>query len=114
MALQVPYVQKFCSCTDDWFNPTHLGKRQREFEELRLSGMSNYEAMQKMKVVRLCCREGLFNPTMIFLNNENKARITDDTGLLTERQPGKPMPRKVETKIDTPDILPKRELPELP
>jgi hypothetical protein len=113
MSLQVPYVQKFCSCTDEWFNPTHLGKKQREFEELRLSGLSIYETLQKMKIVRLCCREGLFNPCMIFLNSENKGRITDDTGMLTERQLGKPM-RKAETKIDTPDIVPKRELPELP
>jgi hypothetical protein len=113
MALQVPFVQKYCSCTDDFFNPTLIGYRQREFEELRQSGLSVYDTLQKMKVIRLCCRENLFNVSMIFLNSSNKARLTDEVGLLAPRQPGRPM-RKVETKEDTPKILPKKPLPPLP
>ena len=113
MALQVPFVHKYCSCNDDLYNPTPIGKLQKDFEELRLSGLSNYEALQKMKVTRLCCREALFNPCMIFLNSENKGRISDDTGHLAPREPGK-IVRPVDSQIDTAAIVPKRELPSLP
>ena len=103
MALQVPIVQKYCSCTDEFYNPTHLAKKQKEFEELRLKGMDNYEALQKMKVVRLCCREALFNPPILFLTSENENRVVNDS--------------KAKIKIDninTKDILPKKPFPMTP
>lgn len=106
MALQVPFVQKYCTCTDELYNPCHLGKRQREYETLRLSGISIAETLNKMKIVKLCCREALFNPTTLFLNNENRGRIYNDVG--------QDIRKRIETKKDTDDFLPTRELPPLP
>ena len=103
MALQVPFVQKYCTCMDDFYNPTHLAIRQKEFEELRIGGHTNYSALEKMKVVRLCCRESLFNPTSIFLNNENILRIKDSTA------------QKASIKnANTMEIVPKRSFPSFP
>lgn len=102
MALLVPLVQKYCSCTDEFYNPTHLAKHQKEFEELRLSGMTNYQVLQKMGVKRLCCREALFNPATIFLNSSNVDRIRDEIGKVS-----------IKNK-DTDPILPKRKVPDLP
>ena len=103
MALQVPFVQKYCTCTDEFYNPTHLAVLQKEFEELRLSGHTNYSALEKMKIVRLCCRESLFNPTSLFLNSENILRVKDSTA------------QKASIKnANTTDIEPKRPFPEFP
>jgi DNA-directed RNA polymerase subunit N (RpoN/RPB10) len=102
MALLVPLVQKYCSCTDEFYNPTHLAKYQKEFEELRLSGMNNYQVLQKMGIKRLCCREALFNPATIFLNSSNVDRIRDEIGKVS-----------IKNK-DTDPILPKRKVPDLP
>ena len=103
MALLVPLVQKYCSCTDEFYNPTHLAKHQKEFEELRLSGLSNYEALQKMGIKRLCCREALFNPATIFMKSSNVDRIRDEIGKSVS----------IRNK-DTAPILPKRKVPDLP
>ena len=116
MALQVPFVQKYCTCTDDMYNPTLIGMRQREFEELKLSGLSTYDALQKMGIMRLCCREALFNCCLLFLNDENVGRIVDDTGHLAPKEPGR-ISRAVMTRINTENvhpIEPKHELPGLP
>lgn len=112
---QVPIVQKYCSCTDDFYNPTEIGKRQIEYEGLRLKGMSRVEALDSMGLVKLCCRESIFNPPMIFLNNENVGRLRDETNILsTTLNNGKLRLKNQETIKDTPEILPKKPLPELP
>lgn len=102
MAFQVPLVQKYCSCTDEFYNPTNLANKQRKFEEYRLSGLSTYDTLQKMKIVRLCCRESLFNPPTLFLNSENFRRVRDDTNKF-----------KIE-QSDTAEIKPIKNLPDLP
>jgi hypothetical protein len=112
---QVPIVQKYCSCFDKFYNPTEIGKRQREYEILRLKGLSRYEALDTMGLINLCCRESIFNPPMIFLNNENVGRLRDETNILsTTLNTGKLRTKNQETIKDTPDILPKKPLPELP
>jgi hypothetical protein len=35
MSFQIPIVQHFCTCTDEDYNPTQLGWRQKEYEDLR-------------------------------------------------------------------------------
>ena len=111
---QVPIVQKYCSCTDEFYNPTEIGKLQKRFEELRKSGATNYEALQKMGIVNLCCRESIFNPPMLFLNSENVGRIKDDTSTLAALFSGVTrIAKKQETVKDTPDIKPNPELPDL-
>jgi hypothetical protein len=102
MALLVPLVHKYCSCTDEFFNPTHLSIHQKAFEELKLKGFTNREALDKMNIVRLCCRESIFNPPTLFLTKENENRIRDETNSF-----------KIENK-DTADILPEKEFPAIP
>jgi hypothetical protein len=102
MAFQVPYIQRYCTCTDEFYNPTFLANRQHEYEKFRLEGDTVFDALQKMGLVRLCCREAVFNPTTLFLNSENERRIRDE------------IKRFVIDNPDTAEILPKRPLPELP
>lgn len=111
---QVSITQKYCSCTDEFYNPTELGKRQKEFEDLKISGLSNFQALQKMNLIKLCCRETVFNPPLLFLNSENVGRIRDETNILSSAIIGKAKSKNQETIKDTPDILPKTPLPELP
>jgi len=112
---QIPVVQRFCSCTDEFYNPCMLGKNQKKFEELKRKGMSNFEVLNTMKVVKLCCREGLFNPAMIFINSENVGRLIEARVNTTIISSGiSKISKNQETIKDTPDILPKYELPELP
>lgn len=98
----IPLVQRYCTCTDEFFNPTSLALHQRQFEELRISGMSNFNALEKMGIKRICCREALFNPPIIFLTSENVDRVRIDIKNY-----------KVDNK-NTADILPKKEVPEIP
>lgn len=112
---QIPIVHRFCSCTDEFYNPCLLGMRQKQFEELKRKGMNNYEVLQTMGIVKLCCRESLFNPTMIFINNENVGRIIEskvNTSIISTGL--SKISKNQETIRDTPDILPKIELPQLP
>lgn len=102
MALLVPLVQKYCSCTDQFYNPTLLAYKQKEFEELRLSGLTNFQALEKMNIKRLCCRESLFNPATLFLNSENVDRVRDDINKF-----------KIVEK-NTQEILPTKPVPSLP
>ncbi len=112
---QIPLVQKYCTCTDEFYNPCEIGKRQKEFESLRRSGMTAYEALKNMNIVRLCCRESIFNPPMIFINSENVGRIKDETGILAAGLvSGIKIGKIQETIKDTPEILPSKPLPELP
>lgn len=111
---QVPVVQKYCTCTDEYYNPTEIGKRQKEYEDLKRQGMNTFDTLKKMKVVRLCCRESLFNPPMLFINSENVGRIKDDSNILAAITTGTRVIKYQETIKDTPDILPSVELPELP
>jgi DNA-directed RNA polymerase subunit N (RpoN/RPB10) len=112
---QVPIAQKYCTCTDKFYNPTEIGKRQKEYEELRLKGENRFDALNAMGLINLCCRESIFNPPMIFLNDENVGRLRDETNILsTTINTGKLRRKNQETIKDTPDILPKVPLPELP
>lgn len=114
MAVQVPLCHKYCSCTDEYYNPTNIGKYQHQFEDLRKGGLSVYEALERMKIKRLCCRECLFNPSVLFLNSENVGRIRDEAGHLSKGEVGK-LRRRLATKlIDTYEIIPTKALPELP
>lgn len=114
MALQVPLHHKYCTCTDEYYNPTPLGKLQKQFEELRKNGLSIYEALEKMKIKKLCCRESLFNPPIIFMNSENVGRILDEAGHIKKMEIGKMRKRITTYAEDTPPIEPKKALPELP
>ena len=113
MAYQIPITQKYCTCTDENYNPTQIGHLQKDYEEYRNKGMSFYDSMEKLGVKRLCCRETLFNPPYLFLNKDSSSRIVDKIGLLTKKTDiiiGK-RPEKV---VASPDILPKRPFPEIP
>jgi DNA-directed RNA polymerase subunit N (RpoN/RPB10) len=81
---QIPIVQHFCTCTDEDYNPTLLGWKQKEYEKYMNEGMTIFDTLNKMGVKRLCCREKLFNPPMLFLNNADIVRLRDDTVLLTK------------------------------
>jgi hypothetical protein len=98
----VPLVQRYCTCTDEFYNPSNLAVHQRKFEELRVAGLTSFEALEKMDIKRLCCREGLFNPSIVFLTSENVDRIRIDIKNY-----------KVDNK-NTADILPKKTVPEIP
>lgn len=104
---QIPIVQHFCTCTDEDYNPTLLGWRQKEYEKYILGGMTIFDTLNKMGVKRLCCREKLFNPPMFFLNNADIGRLRDDTGLLTKGS-------KVPTIRSGQEIVPKKPFPEIP
>lgn len=104
MALFVPLVQRYCTCNDEFYTPSLLGPHIRQFEKLRMKGLTNFQALEKMGIKRICCREALFNPATVFLNSENVDRVKIDTI-------GKNY--KVDNK-NTADILPKKEVPSLP
>jgi len=115
MSFQIPIIHHYCTCTDDDYNPTQIGRMQKEYEKLRLSGISFPEAMNKMKIKRLCCREKFFNPPFLFLHVADLDRIRDESGFLSKKDN---MGRfnKVDRVIPisgTP-ILPKKPLPEIP
>ena len=112
MSFQIPIMHHYCVCTDDDFNPTPLGHRQKEYELLRMQGLSFYDTMEIMGIKRLCCREKMFNPTFLFLNNADIGRIRDDTGFLAKKDKIKIVKEK--TIKSGEEILPKRPLPELP
>ena len=112
MALKVPITNKYCTCTDEFYNPTHLGHHQKEFETLKLAGMSTKDALDKMGIVRLCCREGVFNSPTLFLNSENEGKIRDEVNHLTSTEGTRRI--KLGTYLQASDpIVPKRNVPEL-
>jgi hypothetical protein len=113
MSFQVPIVQHFCTCTDEDYNPTQLGWRQKEYEDLRLSGLSFYDTMEKMKVKRLCCREKYMNPPFLFMRIADIDRIRDETGMLAKGGKIKGY-NKIKTVKGGEEILPKRPFPEIP
>jgi len=113
MAYQVPITQKYCTCTDENYNPTQIGYLQKDYEKLRNNGVSFYDAMEKLGIKRLCCRETLFNPPFLFLNNDSGSRIIDKVGLLT-KQTDIIISKRPEKIISSPDILPKKEVPKIP
>jgi hypothetical protein len=112
MSFQFPLVQHYCTCTDVDYNPTQIGWRQKEYEELRMSGLSFSDSMEKMKIKRLCCREKFFNPPMTFLRIAD-IKIQDETGLLSKKDKIKGFSR-VAKYVPGEPILPKRTLPEIP
>ena len=97
-------MQRYCSCTDEFYNPTHISIHQKQFEELRLGGLNTYQALEKMGIKRICCREALFNPATIFMNSENVDRVRIDKTMKNY---------KVDNK-NTKNILPKINVPEIP
>lgn len=113
MSFQVPLVQHYCTCTDEDYNPTQIGWRQKEYEDLRLSGKDFMETMKVMKVKRLCCREKLFNPPFQFLRIAD-VRLVDETGLLAKKDKSIRGFSKIKTLKAGDPILPKRPLPEIP
>jgi DNA-directed RNA polymerase subunit N (RpoN/RPB10) len=104
MALLIPLVQRYCVCTDDFYTPSHLAIHNKEFEELRLKGMTSFQALEKMGIKRLCCREALFNPSTVFLTSENVDRI----------RIGNTMKNYKVSNRNTESILPKRIVPDIP
>ncbi len=104
MALLVPLVQRYCVCTDEFYNPSLLAKHHKEYEELRLKGLSTFQALEKMGVKRLCCREALFNPATVFLTSENVDRIRIDKTMKVYKVANR----------NTESILPKRDVPDIP
>jgi DNA-directed RNA polymerase subunit N (RpoN/RPB10) len=110
MTYQAYITQKYCSCTDEDYNPTYIGYLQKEYEAMRNKGMSFMEAMDVLKIKRICCRETLFNPPQLFLNDECSSRMVDKVGL-GEKKTNKIVAEKI---IGSPDILPKIPFPTLP
>jgi hypothetical protein len=112
MSFQLPIVHHYCTCTDQDYNPTQLGWMQKEYETLRLTGDSFSEAMEKMNIRRLCCREKFMNPPFLFLRIAD-IKIVDEAGLLSKKDKIKGFSR-VYRYIPGEPILPKKVLPEIP
>ena len=112
MTYQVPITQKYCTFTDVDYNPTYIGHLQKEYEELRNNGMSFMEAMDKLNIKRICCRETLFNPPFLFLNDEESSRLIDKAGILTKSTEARI--KQVETIESSDPIIPKKPVPVLP
>jgi DNA-directed RNA polymerase subunit N (RpoN/RPB10) len=81
MTYQSYITQKYCTCTDEDYNPTYIGHLQKEYEIMRNKDMTFMEAMDALKIKRICCRDTLFNPPQIFLNDECSSRMVDKVGL---------------------------------
>ncbi len=109
---QIPYVQHYCTCTDEDYNPTLLGWRQKEFEDLRSLGFDVFETLNQMGIKRVCCRERLFNCPMLFVNSSDVGRIKDDTGFFNKTEKIR-MTKVITVQSGTP-IEPKRQFPEIP
>jgi len=109
---QIPYVQHYCTCMDEDYNPTPLGWKQKEFEDLRTLGFDVFETLNQMGIKRLCCRERLFNCPMLFINDSDIGRIKDNTGFFTKTE--KNRMTRVETLQSGEPIVPKRPFPEIP
>ena len=109
MTYQSYITQKYCTCTDEDYNPTYIGHLQKEYEIMRNKNMTFMEAMDALKIKRICCRDTLFNPPQIFLNDECSSRMIDKVGLGEKKT--KNMMEKV---TGSADILPKTPFPALP
>ena len=110
MTYQAYITQKYCTCTDKDYNPTYIGYLQKEYEIMRNKGMTFMQAMDALKIKRICCRDTLFNPPQIFLNDECSSRMTDKVGL-GEKKRSKV---NVEKVMGSEEILPKIPFPALP
>jgi DNA-directed RNA polymerase subunit N (RpoN/RPB10) len=97
---------------DEDYNPTPLGWKQKEFEDLRTLGFDVFETLDQMGIKRLCCRERLFNCPMLFINDSDIGRIKDNTGFFTKTE--KNRMTRVETLQSGEPIVPKRPFPEIP
>lgn len=119
MALQIPAINKYCTCTDEFYVPTRLGIYQQQYEKLKLTktrGLSTKEILSEMKITRLCCREGIFNPPILFFNSENEGKIRDEVNLMSSKEGTSQASKKKISGFyleDSPDILPKKPLPTL-
>jgi hypothetical protein len=110
MALQIPAINKYCTCTDRFYVPTRLGMYQRQYETLKLKSTTR-EALNAMGIKRLCCREGIFNPPILFFNSENEGKIRDEINLMAGVEGGSKKKNFGFYLEDSPDILPKKPLP---
>lgn len=109
MTYQAYIAQKYCSCTDEDYNPTYIGHFQKDYEIMRNKGMTFMETMDVLKIKRICCRDTLFNPPQLFINDECATRMIDKVGL------GEKKTKIVAEKISgSADILPKIPFPTLP
>ena len=121
MALQIPAINKYCTCTDEFYVPTRLGIHQKQYEALKQVKidnkiMSTKEVLSEMGITRLCCREGIFNPPILFFNSENEGKIRDEVNLMSSKEGTPQSSKKKVTGFyveDSPDILPKKPLPSL-
>ena len=110
MTYQAYITQKYCTCTDKDYNPTYIGYLQKDYEIMRNKNMTFMEAMDALKIKRICCRDTLFNPPQLFLNDECSSRMIDKVGL-GEKKSSKMIAEKVSGSAD---ILPKIPFPSLP
>lgn len=117
MTLQIPSINKYCTCTDEFYVPTRLGIHQQQYEKLKLgsTNKTTKEILTQMGIVRLCCREGIFNPPILFLNSENEGKMRDEVNLMSSDSASQSSKKKaigfyVE---DSPEIVPKKPLPPL-
>ena len=109
---QVPMVQHYCSCTEEDYNPTLLGWRQKEYEDFRILGFNVFDTLNQMGIKRVCCREKFFNCPMLFLNSSDIGRIRDDTGFFTKSD--KIRISKTVTEKSGEPVVPKKPFPEIP
>jgi DNA-directed RNA polymerase subunit N (RpoN/RPB10) len=111
MIQRFPLVMRFCSCTDSTGSSTQLGHRQKEYEDLLKSGLAPAESLDRMGLVRMCCRDAFLNPPHLFLMDSNTGRFRDETGLVNQTTLSA---REQVTIIDGPVIEPRIPLPPLP
>jgi hypothetical protein len=109
---QIPVIHHYCSCTDEDYNPTLLGWRQKEYEDLRILGFDVFDTLNQMGIKRVCCRERFFNCPMLFLNSSDIGRVKDDTGFFVKTE--KIRITKITTTKSGEPIVPKKPFPEIP
>lgn len=115
MAYNFPVMMKYCTCTDSTGSLTPLGHRQQEYEDLLHQNLKPVEALERMGVRRMCCRNAFLNPPYIFLIDSNTGRFTDTTGLLNQNVGnGDFLIHRETVMIDGPTIDVKIPLPDIP
>jgi hypothetical protein len=101
-------IQQYCSCTTEFGDYTRLAITQQDYTVFRQNhGHDFATTMTEMGIKRICCRMNYMNLIYLFLNNDQRYRITDETGFI---RPG--LGKKIQlVEISGPEIKPSRPFP---
>lgn len=68
-----------CSCRDENNQPTHIARNYKKFYELLKKGMSGIEALNELKIRRMCCRKRYLVIPVVPMIDRSKDRFFYDT-----------------------------------